>query len=60
MARDPNLHARRKNMVLSFYKKLDSVYEHGVKKHTTIWCIHETAEKFFLAPKTVEGYVYGG
>lgn len=58
MARDNNLHSRRKTKIVQYYARLDATTEHGVKKHTTAWCIRQTAEFFDLKPKTVEAYIY--
>jgi len=59
MARDINLHQRRKKKIVDYFQRLDRSFEFGVKKHTTIWCLHATAEFHDLKAKTVEGYIYG-
>jgi hypothetical protein len=59
MARDTQLHQRRKQKIVAYFQKLDKMLEFGVKKHTTVWCLNQTADHFDLKPKTVEGYVYG-
>ena len=58
MARDPELQDQKKQQVIDYFNRLNSIMEFGVKKHTIAWCTAATAAKFFLRPKTVENYIY--
>jgi len=53
-----NKHRKRKDIV-DYFRKYDDLYEFGVKKHTTLWCLAKTAHKFYLKPRSVEPYIYG-
>lgn len=58
MARDPEQKERLTTEMRAHFNKLDSIYEFGVKKHTTVWCMAATAHKFFLSIKTVQNTLY--
>ena len=58
MSRDVELQAEKVKEVKSYFSKLNSITEFGVKKHTIAWCTAATAQKFYLRPKTVENYIY--
>lgn len=49
---------RKKDDVRKFFKKLTDTREYGVPKYTTQYCLNKTAQKFYLAPTTVQKYVY--
>jgi hypothetical protein len=58
MPRNPELQERRKQKIIDYYNRLDSVKELGYKKYTAAYCIAKTAEFFDLRPKTIENYLY--
>lgn len=58
MARDIELQYQKRQEIVAYFNKLSSVMEFGVKKYTIAYCTAATAQKFFLRPKTVEGYLY--
>ncbi|MEH6406657.1 MAG: hypothetical protein V7767_05190 [Leeuwenhoekiella sp.] len=59
MPRDIDLQQRKRQTILQYFQELDTAKEYGVKKHTTVWCIAKTADRFFLAPRSIERYIYG-
>ena len=59
MPRDKDLQKSKTQTILQYFRDLDSMQEYGVKKHTTVWCIAKTADRFFLKPRSVERYIYG-
>lgn len=58
MSRDAELQDRKIKEVTTYFNKLNSVTEYGVKKFTIAYCTAATADKFLLRPKTVENYIY--
>ena len=58
MSRDVDLKEKKKIEIRSYFDKLNSVTEYGVKKYTIAYCTAACADKFFLRPKTIEFYLY--
>jgi predicted nucleic-acid-binding Zn-ribbon protein len=58
MPRDINLQNQKKQEIITYFNKLSSVMDFGVKKYTIAYCTAATAQKFYLRPKTVETYIY--
>jgi hypothetical protein len=58
MARSKTLINKRNSFIRERFEDLRNLKEHGVRKHSSEWCIHEIAHQVWLEPTTVSNIVY--